>query len=225
MDNYRLHQFIASASVAVFILCVALCILVCNRSVYEKTNKEYRASLNLDSTQWTEYEKPLTEFESYINYTQIADSFTSFFGKSYKLVGYELSKDNVKKLGTLKVYYRWAWVFAVLSVVVAMRSFMILSKRRLYMPLIYGGIGAVALTGILTLIMRLSNSGMAGHIKDMVFLRDYSYFSGNDILLKIIPPGFAGGLMIFYVLTVIGLALFMAFLRWFIIFCGRPHRF
>lgn len=225
MNNYKLHQIIASISVTIFILCASLCILVHNRSFYEKTNKEYRETIEEISLQDEEVGIVLTEFESSINYKQIADEFTAFFGNDYKLVGYELSDANIDKLKELKAYYRWAWIFAIASLVVGIRSFIVLSIRRLYMPLVYGGIGAAFMTAIFTFIMANSEDGMAGHIRRMVFERDYSFFSGQDILTKVFPPEFANKLLLAYIGIVFILILVMALIRGIIIYCGRPHRF
>ncbi len=225
MNNYRLHQIIASVSVAIFIMCTALLLLVCNRSVYEKTNKEYRDMISNTEAEYPEGEKPLTEFESSVNYNQIADEFTGFFGNDYKLVGYELSDTNIEKLKDLKAYYRWAWVFSISSLIVGIKSFVYLSKRRLYMPLVYGGIISAFITSILTFIMSVSKDGMMGYVRAMVFDRDYGFFSGKDIFVKIIPPEFANKLLIAYVLIVFILIVVMALIRGIIIYCGRPHKF
>lgn len=225
MNNYRLHQLIASVCVAIFIMSGALCLLVRNRSVYERTNKEYRETLEEISVESDELDKPLTEFEASLNYNQLADEFTSFFGKDYKLMGYDISKENIDALKQLKVYYRWAWVFVIASLVVGTKSFIVLSKRRLYMPLLYGGGIAAVFTTLFTVIMARAEDGMAGHIRRMVFERDYSFFTGQDVLIKVIPPEFANRLLLVYILIVFILIVAMALIRGIIIYCGRPHRF
>lgn len=225
MNNYRVHQIIASVSVTIFILCTALCILVQNRSIYEKTNKEYRKLMEQTETALKEDDFTVTQFESEVNYNQIADEFSTFFGNDYKLIGYEISHTNVERLKELKSYYRWAWVFAMSSFIVGIRSFIILSKRRLYMPLVYGGMGAAFMTTVFTVIMACSKDGLGGHIRRMVFERDYSFFSGQDVLVKFLPPEFANRLLIAYIVIVLLLILAMLVIRGIIIYCGRPHRF
>lgn len=229
MENYRLHQIIASISVTIFILSAAVCIMVCNRSVYEKANSAYRNSREISTGTADDIalgqEDNMSEFESELSYKQLADSFTSFFKSDYKLVGYELGDANIEKLNRLKGYYRWAWLFAISSFIIGMRSFGILAKRRLYMPLVYGGAGSIVMTGIFTLIMALSSGGMSFQLKNMIFNEDYSYFSQGDILTSIIPPDYARRLFVFYIFAVMGLAIFMMLIRGIIIFCGRPHKF
>lgn len=225
MNNYRVHQIIASVSVTIFILCTALCILVQNRSIYEKTNKEYRKLMEQTETALKEDDFTVTQFESEVNYNQIADEFSTFFGNDYKLIGYEISHTNVERLKELKSYYRWAWVFAMSSFIVGIRSFIVLSKRRLYMPLVYGGMGAAFMTTVFTVIMACSKNGLGGHIRRMVFERDYSFFSGQDALVKFLPPEFANRLFIAYIVIVLLLILAMLVIRGIIIYCGRPHRF
>lgn len=225
MNNYRLHQIIATVSVAIFILCTSLCILVQNRSIYEKTNNEYRKLTEQTEAVQEEEDFTVTQFESEVNYNQIADEFSAFFGNDYKLIGYEISHTNVERLKELKNYYRWAWVFAMASFIAGIRSFIVLSKRRLYMPLVYGGMGAAFMTTLFTVIMACSENGMGGYIRRMVFERDYSYFSGQDALVKFLPPEFANRLLIAYIVIVLLLILAMLLIRGIIIYCGRPHRF
>ncbi|GEM_PF-223702 len=229
MDNYKLHQVIASISVTVFIMSVAVCIMVCNRSVYDKTFNEYIDSRENDSKTGQDVTDDVTnnisEFETRVIYKQLADSFTSFFSGDYKLAGYELSGANIEKLRHLKAYYRWAWIMAVVSLITGMRSFAILAKRRLYMPLTYGALGSIIMTGIFTLVMALSGSGMGMQLKNMIFKGDYSYFSEGDVLISIFPPDYARNMLLFYIAIIQNLALLMVLIRGIIIFCGRPHKF
>ena len=61
--------------------------------------------------------------------------------------------------------------------------------------------------------------------RDMVLRQNYRYFSDKDILLQILPPSYARWMAVAYLIFVAVLIILMIFLRWFILFCGRPHKF
>ena len=223
MDNYKLHQIIASVCVALFIVTGAVCILCYDRSIYGKCYTNYQALMNSEAIE-EEYGL-ISEFEAKLNYEGLADDFSSFFNGNYNLTGYELSDANEESLKELKIYYRLAWIVMLISAGFGIKSFIFLSKRRLYMPLIYGGTLAGLLTVVNTLFMIGAKGGILYSIKSMIFREDYSFFSGKDILVGIIPPDFARMLFLAYILIVFLLIALMALIRSIIIFCGRPHRF
>lgn len=210
MDRYKKHQIIASVCVTLFVISFSLCLLVMNRSVFKK------CAVNNET---------ITSAEAILNYEQLADDFEAFFNKKYNVSGYDILGENVEKLNNLKVYYRWAWVISIVCVIIAVYSFTILSKRRNFMPFLYGGVFAAFITSINTFILMKSDKAIFEALRNMIFREDYSYFSEGDILLRIMPPDFAKWLALTYVFIVFILILLMVFIRAFIIFCGRPHKF
>lgn len=223
MNRYTVHQIIASFCVAIFIVSVALILLCENRSIYSKCYEEYYKEQQEQSEDTAK--AMISEFEAKINYEHLADGFTSFFGNDYEFSGYDIAEANVSKLKELKPFYRGAWVLALLSFGFGLRSFMILSKRRQYMPLIYGGTLAAFLTVMNTFFIVSSKDGILFAIRNMIFKGDYSFFAEGDILLGMLPPDFARMLLLAYIVIVFILILVMVLVRWFINYCGRPHKF
>lgn len=205
VDRYKMYQFIASLCVALFITNFALCLLVMNRGVF----REY-----VDS-----------EFEKELIYDQLAGQFSSFFEGDYELAGYELSKENIENLGKLKTVYRVAWIVSIFSLCGGIYSFVILSKRRLYMPLLYGGLSAALLTAFHICLLFLLKTETAIGVKNMILHEDYSFFGGEDVLKVLFAEDFAKHVFLFYLLLVFLLIVLMTLIRMFIIYCGRPHKF
>lgn len=236
MDRYKKYQCMASVCVAVFILSAALCILVMDRKVFalcmSRADNMYAVSAEADAGTETDASGigttdgvVMSEFEIQMNYRQLADDFSSFWKNKYEISGYELTAANTDKLNHLKWYYRFAWIFAVFSFAGAVYCFVILSKRRLYMPFLYGGALAAFLTSIQAVVLMVSDAPVASGLRRMILQEDYSYFSEGDILRTLFPPEFARYQAFAYLLIVFGLILLMALIRGIIVFRGRPHRF
>ncbi len=220
----------ASVYVAVFILSAALCILVMDRKVFalcpNHADNLYAVSTGTDvSATGTTDGVVMSEFEIQMIYQQLADDFSSFWSKNYEISGYEITAANTDKLNHLKRYYRFAWIFAIAGFVGTVYCFVILSKRRLYMPFLYGGALAAFLTSIQALVLMVSDAPVASGLRRMILQEDYSYFAEGDILRTLFPPEFARYMAFAYLLLVFGLILLMALIREIIIFRGRPHRF
>lgn len=218
MDKYKKYQFIATICVALFIVNFSICLLVMNRSVYNKCTEDYEFVSD-------DGNPAITVFEARLNYEQLADDFTSFFKSDYSLPGYEILGANIERLNDIKTYYRWAWVISILSFAGAVYSFIILSKRRYYMPLLYGGVLSALMTSVNAFILLKSDNEVFRGIRNMVLNADYGYFKTGDIITKLIPDGFAGWMALTYLLIVFLMILAMVLIRLFIIYCGRPHKF
>lgn len=216
MIDYKKCGRVASICVALFIISAAFLILVFDNWIYNNCIKGYTPS---------QESVELSTFEMEMNHKQLNDSFTKFFKKECKIAGYDISSANQNKLRKIKRLYRLAWIISVLSLYVGVRCFIILSKRRAYMPLLYGGLGAMFLTACNALIIMCSHSGLFGGIKEMILHQDYSYFGDEDILGVMFPPSYARFELIGYVGIVFGLVLLMNCIRLTIIFLGRPHKF
>ena len=222
MDRYTKYQIAASICVALFITSTAICILAnsekiynnCYEQYYEETDGVYRDTFIL--------QRPA---EASLYYRQLTESFTDFFGKDYDISGYELTKDNIQKLNQLKLYYRLSGVILVLSFIAGCYSIWFISKRRMYMPLIYGGLLAALFTSVNSLILIFGDNKVVSGVRNMIFEKDYGYFSEGDILLSLFPPEYARWLFVAYIVLVLILSIFMVLLRQFIMFLGRPHKF
>lgn len=220
MDRYTKYQIIASICVALFIVSTAMYILANNTIIYDKCYDEYYQE-NSEST----HQISMRPAEASLYYRQLNESFTNFFDDDYDISGYELTKDNVQKLNELKTYYRMSVIVSIITFVVSCYSIRIISKRRMYMPLVYGGLLAALGTAMNSLILIFSDNKIISGIRNMVFEMEYGYFSEGDILYTIIPPEYARWLFVTYIVLVLILIIFMVLLRQVIMFLGRPHKF
>ncbi len=224
MDKYRKYEITAAICVAIFIVSFSLVLLVSNRSVYGLCYDKYYEDL-------TEIygdnigDKALTPLEAKENYEQIADGFSSFFKSDYSGVSYKLSERNVKLLNRLKGYYRFAWIVSIISLSGAIYSFIILSKRRNYMPLLTGGLAASFLTVFNAFVIVMSKGSTLSGVKNMIMCGDYSYFPDADVIVWCMPPKFGMWLALLYLGIVFGMILLAALIRLVILFLGRPHKF
>lgn len=217
MNSYTKHQMIASISVGLFIVYTAFILLVMNQSVYKRCIKDYKIV--------TEEGATVSSFEAELCFEQLSESFRRYFHKTDELGPYEMSGSNIKKISRLKGYYRMAWIIAIISLVMMLRSFIELSKRRLFMPFLYGGGLAVLLTGFHWLILMRAGRPVLSGVRDMILHEDYSYFSDGDMLRVLIPPEYARRMLFHYFFLVAILIALMALIRLYIIYRGRPHRF
>lgn len=229
MNKYRKYQYIATFGVAFFIVSFALCLLVMNRSVFERCVQDYEARFPMGNEGTQEHASEavvtMSAFEMQLVYEQVADSFSSFWGRTYPVTGYEISSKNVDRLNRLKGYYRLAWIVAVVSFFGTVYSFIILSKRREYMPFLHGSVLAALFTSLNALRIMSSKRELLSGIRRMVLHEDYSYFADGDVLQVILLPELARNLALVYILLVFVLILIMVFIRFIIIFSGRPHKF
>ncbi len=222
MNRYTFYQIIASFCVAIFIVSTALILMCFNRSIYSRCYEDY---YNNQTEAKAEMGDMLSAFEAQLNYEHLADDFTGFFENEYEFSGYDILDTNVARLKELKFIYRLAWVLALVSLGLGIRSFVVLSKRRQYMPLIYGGTLAAFLTVLNTFFVVSAKDGVLFSLRNMIFKGDYSFFFEGDILRGMLPPDFARMLLLAYIAIVFILILAMVLVRWFINYCGRPHKF
>lgn len=214
-QEYRRFLWIASVSIAVFIVSFAICLLAYNRSVYRVCTADF------DTGEAVE----MSGAEAALYYDQIADSYCSFFKGGYTVAGYELSQANIHQLNRLKGYYRMAWILSLVSFGCAVYSLRRLWRRRETMPYFYGSALAACLTAFLMIRMVFSKKEVYTGLRNMVFRGDYSYFSGNDILHVLLPETFARNLALLY-LGIVAVEIFVVvMIRVVIRFAGRPHRF
>ncbi|MBE5943609.1 MAG: hypothetical protein E7258_01685 [Lachnospiraceae bacterium] len=221
MNRYTLYQVLASLCVAAFIVSAALIILSKNRSIYVRCYDNYIDTLEEQG----QGDNVLSSFEAQLNYEHMAEGFSTFFGGDIEFSGYPISKNNVEKLNQLKFYYRLAWIVVVISFIGGIKCFYELSKRRLYKPLLYGGLLSAFFTVIQVFVIFMSKEGTLFGLKNMILKGDYNFFAEGDILIGMLPPDFARILLLAYILIVFILILAMVLVRWFIQYCGRPHRF
>lgn len=220
MDRYRKISFWATVCVALFIINFAFCILCMNKTVYEKCFESSVAKESSDSG-----DVIMEDFEKKANFEKLSDDFKKFFKGKYELIGYELDKHNLDRLNHIKWFYRLAWIVSIATLYGMVHCFIILSKRRMFMPFVYGGVFAAFLTSLNALIFMRSGREFFSAARDMVFRENYRYFSDGDVLLSILPPAYARWMAVSYILFVGVLIILMIFIRWFILFMGRPHKF
>ena len=219
MERYKWYSFSATVLVALFIINFAFCVLCMNKTIYERCldhGSERAAS---------EVSISIEDFEARANFDKLNDDFKSFFRGRYELIGYELDEFNVDRLNHIKGWYRLAWVVTVASCIGMVYCFIVLSKRRMFMPLIYGGVLAAFFTAVNALIFIRSDKESLVAARAMVFRGDYSWFSDKDILLQMMPADYARWMAIAYLAMVAVLILIMILIRWFILYLGRPHKF
>ena len=239
MNNYNKNQFIASICVALFIINMALVILVLNvnKIIYKGCTEDFSSmavipdrgdseTLNTDERlEGNVNGATISGVEARLYYGQLADEFARPGKSEYKLPGYEISSGNADKINSLKSYYIRAWLISVLSFCIGVWNFVILSKRRLFQPFLYGGVLAALFTSLGMLRLMAARNEVIAGLRAMVLHGDYGFFEDGDILRSLLPEAFARYLLFGYIILVLILILFMVFLRWLIIFRGRPHKF
>ncbi|MBQ9200013.1 MAG: hypothetical protein IJ141_07505 [Lachnospiraceae bacterium] len=234
MERYRKISFWATICVALFIINFAFCILCMNKTVYEKCFDNYTGSekdidIPIEASgaekSDTAYEIKLESFEMKANFEKLSDDFKAFFKGKYELIGYELDEHNADRLNHIKWFYRLAWMVSIATFAGMLHCFIILSKRRMFTPFIYGGVLSAFFTAVNTVIFIRSDREFYSAARDMVFRENYRYFSDKDILIRILPPSYARWMAIAYLIFVAVLIVLMILIRWFILFCGRPHKF
>ena len=188
-----------------------------NQSVYKRCVKDYKPITAEGVT--------VSEFEAVLCFEQLSESFRRFFHKTDEFGAYTLTGANIKKIAGLKGYYRMAWVIAIISFVMMIKSFSILSKRRLYKPFNYGSILAGGLTALHWLILMKAKRPVLAGVRAMILHENYDYFADGDLLKTMIPPEYARSMLLHYLLLVFILSLLMIGIRLFILYKGRPHRF
>lgn len=223
MDRYTKYQIVASICVALFITSTAMFILANTNTIYNRCYENYYAELREELPSVPSQIKRPAEASLY--FTQLSDSFAKFFGKNYEISGYELTKENTKHLNDIKTYYRLSVVISIFSFIAGCYSIWFISKRRMYMPLVYGGLLAALFTSVNSLILIFGKNEVVMGVRNMIFDMDYSFFSEGDLLLSLFPPEYARWLFGAYIILVLILILIMVFLRQLIVFLGRPHKF
>lgn len=214
-EEYKKFQWIASICIAVFILCFGVVLLAFNRNVYRLSLPDY---MEQEGT-------TVSKAEAELYYGQIADSYCSFFKGKYDVAGYTLSDINVHQLNRLKRYYRMAWILSVLSLVGIIYSFRRLWRRRETMPCFYGSAGGAFLVALLMARIILSHKEVYRGLRNMIFRGDYGYFAQGDLLLQILPHGFARNMALLYLGIVVAEIAVFVLIRVAIRIADRPHRF
>lgn len=210
MDKFKLYQVLASLTIAIFIVNFAMCLLAFDKKTFAKKAQDTEG---------------LTSFESVLVYNQINDSFKSFFKSKYKIAGYELSDMNTKALNQIKWIYRGAWLVSLVTLFATAYMMNTLSKRRMYMPYIYGAALSAFLTALYSFLMFIAKKGVGFGIKSMILYGDYGFFRGSDVLTHLFPEDFARALALRYILIVGILIVACLLIRLLIAFNSRPHKF
>ena len=215
---YSRIQVACVISIAAFILSFALCLLVWNNRALVKGFSSDTEGISPGTT-------GLTAFEKQLIYTQLTDSFVDSKAKSYEIAGYKLSKRNTRALDDFKKKYLRAEWISLISGVLTVLFMAKLKKRRMFDAFVTGGVLAGACTALNAMLLMALRTDTALSIKAAIFHGEYDFLTGDDVLKSLLPSDFFGRMAGLYVLYVVLLALIFAFIKWFIGFLGRPHRF
>lgn len=221
MKRLNRYQLCATLCIAIFIISVSVCIL-------SRDRKAYRYSLDKYYDRLSETEKTelgLTKDEMISCYDELADDVTSFFEKSYQQKEHEIAAVNVDRLTAINKYVRGAWLIAIFSAVGFVYCFIVLSRRRLYMPLAYGTAVSAFFTSLLAFFYMLSKRALIKGVRKMILYKNYDYFVSGDIVRKIIPPSFARALLGKFLMIEATVMLLFFIAHLIVVRSGRPHKF
>ena len=221
MKRLNRYQIFATLFIAIFIVSVSVCILSRDRKTYRYSVNKYFDSMSSEEKQSLKLDRE----EMTDCYNELADKVTSFFKKDYQLSEHDISAVNVDRLSAINRYIRGAWLIAVFSAIGFVYCFIVLSRRRLYMPLAYGTAVAALLTSLMTLRYMLSKRALIKGVRRMILYGKYDYFVSGDIVRMLIPPGFARALLVRFFMIEATVILIFLLVHWIIIRSGRPHKF
>lgn len=221
MNKFNRYQICATLCIAIFIVSFSICVLSRDRHGYRISIDNY-----YDTIGDSDYASgELTKGQLKLCYDILADEVTSFKGSDYSVPGYSISAVNIDRLRAVNKVCRAAWMIAVISFVAFIYSFILLSKRRLYMPLAYGSAFAAFLTSLMALIILISKNPLLKGIKNMILFKNYSYFVEGDIVRRLIPPSLARVLGIEFLIIELIVIMVFVFLNYLVKRSGRPHEF
>lgn len=221
MNTFNRYQLCATISIAIFIVSFSICVLSRDRRAYRISVDNYFESLS-DS----EYvSMGLKREQLVLCYDILADEVTSFKGSGYEVPGFVISAENIDRLKRINTACRAAWMTAVISFVAFIYCFILLSRRRLYMPLAYGSAFATLITSILALVVLLSKNPLLKGIKNMILYRNYSYFVEGDIVRSLFVPNFARILIAEFLIIECIVIMVFVIANYLIKRSGRPHEF
>lgn len=195
-------------------------------------NKLYKIQVADDTTEETSIDQILTpetmepsDIQAEIFYSQLSDSFNTFFKGDYTITGYELTDHNVKNLNRLKWRYRKAVILVFLSVIGMAMCYVILERRRELSPFKYGCILSICYMILKFFLIMISTTGVRGAVRDMILHQDYGFFEEGDVILNVIPPDFARYMSLLFVGYVIIIMMLVLCVRNLIRWFGKPHKF
>ena len=221
MNRFNKYQIWATFCIAVFIISFSVGVLSRDRHGYRLCiDKYYNAIIDTDYAQGE-----LTKGQLKLCYDLLADKVTSFSKHDYQLPGYAVSAENVTRLKAINRVVRASWMIAVISFVGFVYCFLLLSRRRLYMPLAYGSALAALLTSVGALIMLLSHNSLLRGIRNMILYRNYGYFVDGDIVRRLLVPDLARVLGIEFLIIDFIVIMIFVLLNQLIKRSGRPHEF
>jgi hypothetical protein len=141
----------------------------------------------------------MTEFEAWLQYSIISDGFDSDEEDCFTNGTAELCEYNIDRLTQLKKVYNESKKTIFFSIIMMIVCFFVVKRRRLYECVVWGG-AAGTLFGILTFgMIFFSRNGLFYGIRQMVFYEDYMvFFSGEDMLTKLIPGSLALKMFLVY---------------------------
>lgn len=221
MNRFNKYQICATLCIAIFIVSFSIGVLSRDRKVYRIALDNYYEDIEEDEYASGE----LTKHQMKLCYDIIADKTTSMKSANYDIPGYSISAVNIDRLKSVNTAVRAARMIAMLSFVGFVYCFILLSRRRMYMPLAYGSAFATLLTSLLALTILLAKKGLLKGIRDMLLYNNYGYFVEGDIVRRLLIPDFARMIGIEFLMIDIFVILVFALLNYMIKRSGRPHEF
>lgn len=221
MNRFNKYQICATLCIAIFIVSFSIGVLSRDRKVYRIALDNYY--VDIEEEEYANGE--LTKHQMKLCYDIIADKTTSMKSGSYDIPGYSISAVNIDRLKSINTAVRAARMIAILSFVGFVYCFILLSRRRMYMPLAYGSAFATLLTSLGALVILLAKKGLLKGIRDMILYNNYSYFVEGDIVRRLLIPDFARMIGIEFLMIDLFVILVFAVANYMIKRSGRPHEF
>ncbi len=215
MLKYRFFQIVMAVAVTMLIVAVAVFVSFYALNVDEE---EYAAAMGItDET---------AAFESWLEYSIIADGIMSTEGASFDEGNVTISSCNLERLTFVKKIRDEARRTIVLGLILFVVGFLVVRHRRLYECLLWGGIGAAVVEAVTFALLFLSKGGTIYGIREMIFYGRYdSFFSTNDDLLSLIPTKLANNMFTIYTAAILTGIILMIVIRLISWKKSQPHKF
>lgn len=205
MIKYRIFQVIMAVAVVLLIISAAICLAFTVREVPESKYKVLSVMNETNASQEQESNSvTMTEFETWLEYSIIADGFDINNKNGFTQGSITLCEHNLYRLNQLRDIVGKARVTVFLSIILLVVGFLVVKKRRLYECIVWGGAASTVIGAASLVLLLVSNSGFFFGLKEMIFYDNYSdFFSNQDVLTGIIPDGLGLRMFLVYGGTII----------------------
>lgn len=215
MKKYKVCTVIDSVFIALIIPLLAFMILCNIKFIYNIDCKDEVATDNLI----------LNEKDSEAIYSIIIDEVFYSNTDSYWVSEHSEDSEIDGKLDKVRFIYR---IFGYISIALAFGIItfdVILKKRRICTPYLYGVIGSVGVNVIVLLLGLIFKNTLTINALKFIFASNYSSIIGNNILAEILPHNWGLHMFITYIVVMlilcgISLILYVTYMH-----KKRPHKF